>query len=63
MSGRCASCNEKLTRSEMCRKHAVTKEYFNLCNNCLKEVVSLTPIPFTGELYIEEKDDEFEGED
>ena len=62
MSGRCLSCNAKLNNSEMCRKHAETGEYLQLCNNCLAEVLSIVPMPVTGDVYVryakeEEADD------
>jgi len=50
MSGRCLSCNIKLSPSEMCRKHSVTGEYLQLCNSCLKEVISIVNLPITGDV-------------
>lgn len=62
MSGRCLSCNSKLTASEMCRKHAETGEYLQMCNSCLSEVLSIVNMPVTGDVYVryhkEEEDEE-----
>lgn len=49
MSGRCKSCDAILSSADMCRKHAETGEYFDLCGRCLKEVISIVPIPIHGE--------------
>ena len=57
MSGRCLSCDAKLTTYEMCRKHATTGEYFSLCNNCLKEVMSMVNLPIVGDTsFIDEQE-------
>lgn len=60
MSGRCLSCDCKLTNAEMCRKHAITGEYFQLCNSCLQEVIAIVSLPINGDtsfVHMEEKDD------
>lgn len=61
MSGRCLSCNNKLTNSEMCRKNTETGEYLQLCNSCLREVLSIVNIPINGDVHITyEKEEEDE---
>ena len=50
MSGRCLSCNNKLTNVEMCRKQAETGEYLQLCNNCLRQVLEVVTMPLTGDV-------------
>jgi len=45
---RCLICNKNLSDTESTRKHAITKEYLDTCNACLREIVSIQPIPFTG---------------
>jgi len=47
--------------ADMKRKHAETGEYFDLCGNCLREVVAIVDLPIIGDrgFYSEkEKDDE-----
>lgn len=52
MSGRCLSCDVKLSPSEMCRKHSITGEYLQLCNSCLREVLSVVELPITGDISV-----------
>ena len=33
---RCCSCNQALTDFESCRKGALSGDYLNLCNKCIK---------------------------
>lgn len=49
MSGRCASCNAVMSDADMCRKHAETGEYLDLCSSCLREVTSMVNIPIDGD--------------
>ena len=61
MSGRCRSCNAKMSVADMKRKHAETGEYFDLCGTCLREVIAIVDLPIIGDrgFYSEkEKDDE-----
>jgi hypothetical protein len=60
MAGRCLSCNSKLTVSEMCRKHAETGEYLQMCNNCLAEVLSIVTMPVTGDIFVRQTKEEEE---
>lgn len=60
MAGRCLSCNSKLTVSEMCRKHAETGEYLQMCNSCLSEVMAIVSLPVTGDVYVKHLKDEEE---
>lgn len=60
MAGRCLSCNSKLTVSEMCRKHAETGEYLQMCNNCLAEVLSIVSMPVTGDIFVRQTKEEEE---
>lgn len=60
MAGRCLSCNSKLTVSEMCRKHAETGEYLQMCNSCLAEVLSIVPMPVTGDIFVRQTKEEEE---
>lgn len=44
----------------MCRKHSVTGEYLQLCNSCLKEVLSIVSLPITGDvttIQVKEEED------
>lgn len=49
MSGRCRSCDSKMTESDMKRKHAITGEYLDLCSHCLSEVNKIVPLPIDGD--------------
>ena len=59
----CLSCDKLLSDYESTRKHAVTGEYLDLCNYCLRSVINIQPIPFTGNANLsstvnEDQDDE-----
>ncbi len=60
---RCLSCNKNLNDREATRKHAVTLEYLDLCNGCLKQVISIQPIPIKGHMDLSILPDEDEDED
>lgn len=51
---RCISCDEALSDYEATRKHKVTGKYLDLCNSCLSEVLSMAPIPFSGNSELNE---------
>jgi len=48
MSGRCRSCDARMSDADMKRKHAVTGEYLDLCSRCLADVNSIVVMPFNG---------------
>ena len=59
MSGRCASCNAKMSTYDMKRKHAVTGEYFDLCGKCLQDVLEIVDLPILGDrTFIQEKEED-----
>lgn len=39
----------------MCRKHAETGEYLDLCGSCLREVIQIVPIPIDGDSDLDEE--------
>jgi hypothetical protein len=60
---RCLSCNKNLNDRESVRKHAVTGEYLDLCNYCLRQVIHIQPIPINGSMDLaiipdEDKEDD-----
>lgn len=42
---RCVCCNQALSDFESTRRHAVTKEFLDLCNRCFAVVDETTAIP------------------
>ena len=50
---RCLSCNALLTDKEATRKSNVTHEYFDMCDNCLYELLDDIPesIPDDDDLW------------
>lgn len=57
----CLSCDKLLSDWEATRKHQVTGEYLDLCNSCLKEVMSCVNIPVTHhDVFIEPDEEEEE---
>jgi len=44
----------------MCRKHAETGEYLQMCNSCLSEVLAIVSLPVTGDVYVKHLKDEEE---
>jgi hypothetical protein len=38
-----------MSDADMCRKHAETGEYLDLCSSCLREVTSIVNIPIDGD--------------
>lgn len=41
---RCAACNRLLTDYEATRRHAVTNEFLDLCQQCFVAVTDVTPL-------------------
>lgn len=60
---RCRICNKNLNDIESVRKHAITREYLDLCNACLREIISIQPIPFTGNWGVDYSNDEDSDDD
>lgn len=46
----CLSCDKMLSDKESTRKHAVTGEFLDLCDGCLREVLSVVHIPIYGDM-------------
>lgn len=42
---RCIACNKILSDYETTRKHAITGEYLDLCNECFSSISEVTPLP------------------
>ena len=43
---RCACCNARLTDYEATRRHALTKEFLDMCSDCFSSVNSEAHIPY-----------------
>ena len=42
---RCQCCNKQLNDFESTRRHAITREFLDLCNNCFASVASAASLP------------------
>ncbi len=42
---RCLCCNKALSDYESTRRHALTKEFLDLCNECFSSIDETSPIP------------------
>jgi len=45
---RCVACDKILNNYELKRKHSVTGEYLDLCNQCLRSIEEVVHIEYTG---------------
>ena len=59
---RCVACDKILNNYELKRKHSVTGEYLDLCNQCLRSIEEVVYIEYTGHSAdvkpVEEEQDE-----
>ena len=50
---RCQCCNAELTDFEATIKHAITRKYLEICNDCLKTIEAHIPIQVRQDLMAE----------
>lgn len=60
---RCVTCDKRLTDFEATRRHAMTNEFLDLCNRCVKDIPNLPTKDRTDLSRETDYDDEYSSDD